>query len=256
MLLAKKYESAKHDPTGWFVSEKLDGYRAFWDPKKKMFFSRNGLEFKVPPFFIKNAPKVPLDGEIWYGRQAWEKAGTIRHDVPVKEEWEKLYFKVFDAPEHGGIYEERVEYLKTLFAGDKHKYFKLVETWVCKGHDDLMADLEKYTKDGAEGLMIRKPGSLYETKRSNTLLKVKSFDDEEAEVIAHTVGKGRLAGLVGALTVKNEKGTFNVGSGLNDHLRQPENAPPIGSIITFKYWDVTKNGIPKFPVFMRMKVAE
>ncbi len=260
MLLAKKYEADKHNPTGWYVSEKLDGTRAYWDPKKRMFFSRNGLEFKVPAFFIEGVPDIPLDGEIWHSRRSFEKTGTIRHDVPIEEDWKGLVYMVFDAPEHKGTYEERLEVLRTLFTDKKdvegNKYFKLLDTWICKGHDDLMADLEKYTGGGAEGLMIRKPGSLYEKKKSNTLLKVKSFDDEEAVVIGHKDGKNRLKGLVGALIVQNDKGTFNVGTGFSDEQRKPENAPKIGSTITFKYWDVTKNGIPRFPVFMRVRIQE
>ena len=36
-----------------------------------------------------------------------------------------------------------------------------------------------------EGMMIKAPGSPYERKRSNFLLKVKKFDDHEATVIGY-----------------------------------------------------------------------
>lgn len=63
---------------------------------------------------------------------------------------------------------------------------------------ELLGEVEK---KGGEGLMLRKPGSLYEGKRSSTLLKVKSFYDAEALVVGHEPGKGKHKGFCGALRV-------------------------------------------------------
>ena len=69
-------------------------------------------------------------------------------------------------------------------------------------------------------MMLRDPKSFYENRRSKTLLKVKTFHDDEALVIGHEKGEGRCSGMVGALKIRNTAGVvFNVGSGLNDHLR-------------------------------------
>jgi DNA ligase-1 len=53
--------------------------------------------------------------------------------------------------------------------------------------------LKKVIDRGGEGLMLRKPGSYYVAKRDSSLLKVKLFHDEEARVIGHSRGEGRLA---------------------------------------------------------------
>jgi hypothetical protein len=63
---------------------------------------------------------------------------------------------------------------------------------------DLLKDIEN---KGGEGLMLRQPGSLYEPKRSSTLLKVKTFYDAEAVVIDHVKGKGKNSGVMGAIMV-------------------------------------------------------
>jgi DNA ligase-1 len=87
---------------------------------------------------------------------------------------------------------------------------------------------------GGEGLMMRRAGSRYESGRSTTLLKVKSFMDSEARVLKHLEGAGRHKGRLGALFVEMEDGTtFSVGTGFSDAER--ESPPPVGSFITFRY---------------------
>jgi DNA ligase-1 len=77
--------------------------------------------------------------------------------------------------------------------------------------------MDRITGEGGEGVMLRKPDSVYEHKRSNKLLKVKKFEDAEATIIGHEKGTGRLTGLLGALRVKEDDGTeFKIGSGFND----------------------------------------
>lgn len=62
-----------------------------------------------------------------------------------------------------------------------------------------MKEMDRVTEKKGEGLMIRDPDSLYEGRRSDTLLKVKKFDDSEAVVIGHNKGTGRCSGMLGAL---------------------------------------------------------
>jgi DNA ligase-1 len=51
------------DPSGWWMSEKFDGMRLFWDGSQ--FFSRSGNKINVPDFITSALPNVPLDGELW-----------------------------------------------------------------------------------------------------------------------------------------------------------------------------------------------
>jgi len=104
---------------------------------------------------------------------------------------------------------------------------------------------------GGEGLMLWKMDEPYYFYWHFCCLKVKKFNDAEAEVIEHVQGRNRLKGKMGALLCKSKEGAvFKVGSGFTDKERK--NPPPIGSIITFSYFELTKNGIPWFPTFLRV----
>jgi len=101
--------------------------------------------------------------------------------------------------------------------------------------------------------MLRKPGSRYEVGRSSSLLKVKTFHDTEARVIGHAPGAGRHKGRLGALIVEMQDGTkFNVGTGFSDNER--ENPPKVGAIITFRYQELTKDGVPRFPSYVGERI--
>jgi DNA ligase-1 len=105
---------------------------------------------------------------------------------------------------------------------------------------------------GGEGLMLRKPNSQYTVGRSYDLLKVKTFEDAEATVIKHLPGSGKHSGRLGALQVELPSGIqFAIGTGFTDQER--ENPPPVGSIITFKYYGFHESGIPRFASFLRVR---
>jgi len=86
------------------------------------------------------------------------------------------------------------------------------------------------------------------------VLKLKSFDDMEAVVVGHLGGEGKNAGRLGALLVElpKNKTRFKIGTGFSDAER--ENPPPVGSVITFKYYGLYKSGIPRFPSYMHQKI--
>ena len=100
--------------------------------------------------------------------------------------------------------------------------------------------------------MLRQPDSLYESGRSATLLKVKRFQDAEAQVVAHEPGKGRHRGRLGSLICELAGGVrFAVGSGLTDAER--ENPPAIGTVVTFRFQELSDRGVPRFPTFVRVR---
>jgi DNA ligase-1 len=95
--------------------------------------------------------------------------------------------------------------------------------------------------------MLRESGSFYEGNRSCTLLKVKSFLDNEAVIVGHEPGKGRHKGRLGALVLEWNGKRFNAGTGLSDAERN--NPPAIGQKVTFAYQELSTDGIPRFPVY-------
>lgn len=247
LLLAKTWD-ASVDPAGWWISEKYDGVRGYWDGNGLFF--RGGGRIYAPRNFLKQLPPgIALDGELWMGRGRFEEvSGTVRRQTP-DDRWEMVKFMVFDAPEAKGTFEMRMAFLQKALSSQSEQV-QVVPQWVCKGKVHLRAERDRIVKAGGEGLMIRQPESVYESKRSGTLLKVKTHEDAEATIVGYKPGRGKFEGLVGSLRVRDQAGLeFYVGSGLTIALRK--NPPAIGSVITYRYRGRTKNGLPRFPTFWR-----
>jgi len=275
LLLAEKWDTEKGiDPTSWLISEKLDGVRAFWNGSE--FCSREGNKFYAPDWFVKRFPKdITLDGELFAGRGTFNEASGIIRCKDQPNRWKfKIEYHVFDIPSMGNKpFETRHQHLTDLFDKLCIKWVKVVSHTVCQDKDHLMKELSRVQDLEGEGLMLRKPGSLYEGKRSKTLLKVKTFLDADAEVIGHEEGHGKNTGKCGALKCKKLDGSdieFKVGSGLTDAQRV--DPPKIGSIIIYRYarsvllpfsmmvtnpvchryFEESKSGNPRFPTFVSL----
>jgi DNA ligase-1 len=110
-MLAQKWD-AKLDPTGWWMSGKLDGVRGYWDGKN--FYSRLGNQFPAPEWFKRGLPKVPLDGELWCGRRQFRRCLSIVRNRGSGDLWEYITYLVFDAPAMKEPYEERVAFIKKV----------------------------------------------------------------------------------------------------------------------------------------------
>lgn len=249
-MLAKTYES--QDPTGWLMSEKLDGIRAIWDGVK--LSSRDGNEFSTPAWFLAQLPSdVALDGELWIARGAFQKTlSVVRKKTPVDAEWQAVTFRVFDAPSIKGGFEYRLAACAVALGGCA--IASVVEHTVCRDACHMHATFGALCADGAEGIMLRRPASPYEQKRSSSLLKLKPSDSCEAVMVGSESGKGRLAGLVGALVVVWRGLKFRIGTGLDDESRA--NPPAIGSKISFGFCGLTDSGLPRFPTFIAVRNYE
>merc|ERR1712194_502304 len=131
-------------------------------------------------------------------------------------------------------------------------FAKMHDQQICRNRAHLEEELKAVQAHDGEGLMLRRAGSHYEKGRSSTLLKVKTFLDDEAVVIGYDAGKGRNANVVGALKCRNRDGVhFSVGTGLNDAQRA--SPPKIGDIITYRYFELTKDRKPRFPSFVGIR---
>lgn len=256
LLLAHTFED--EDPTNWWMSEKLDGVRAYWDGSK--FISRLGNEYHAPLWFSAAMPQgIKLDGELFAGRKRFQfTVSAVRKLVPDDEEWMDITYVVFDALDRDEEFEARIKYLNHLRENDPDMD---VERWTvlkqerCRGMDHMISTLRQVESKGGEGLMLRQQFSKYESGRSRTLLKVKTFHDAEAVIIGHEPGKGKHKGRMGAVVCKDAKGiTFAVGSGFTD--KQREDPPGIGTKITYRYQELTKDGKPRFPTFVTARDYE
>jgi DNA ligase-1 len=250
LLLAETWDFAT-DPAGWWLSEKLDGVRAYWDGTR--FISRLGNQFFAPTWFTAHFPKVPLDGELWGGRKLFQKTVGIVKRQDESAAWKELKYVVFDAPSHGGVFEERVAFIEETVGRLGIEWLEACEHARCESVDQLKAELARVEALGGEGLMCRQPKSPYVAGRSSTLLKVKSFHDTEARIVDHVAGMGKHKGRLGSLLVELPDGTrFNVGTGFSD--RERDDPPPIGAIITFRYQELSNTGVPRFPSYVGVRI--
>jgi len=250
ILLAHKWE-LDHDPTGWWMSEKLDGVRAYWDGEA--FVSRLGNRFFAPAWFVEHLPADTLDGELWVARKKFQKAISIVRSGDAGDDWREVSYVVFDAPNASGAFEDRVAHAQKVLGRAGAPHARWHDHVRCTGFDHLRDELARIEALGGEGLMLRQPGSPYVVGRSTTLLKVKTFQDAEARVVGHAPGAGRHKGRVGALIVELAGGTrFNVGTGLSDAERD---APPkLGAVITFRYQELSDDGVPRFPSYVGERI--
>jgi DNA ligase 1 len=240
------------DVTQYLVSEKYDGVRAVWDGRVMRF--RSGNTVNAPDWFLKRLPASPLDGELWIGRGQFEVlSGAVRKNIPIDDEWKKITYMVFEEPNGQGAFTERIDRLKGVIEAANWSQLKLVAQTRVADRLELKKRLNEVVKNGGEGLMLHLADSPYVTGRSNVLLKLKVALDTEAIVVKHIAGKGKYAGMMGALEVKTPDGIiFKIGTGFSDAIRK--NPPPVGATITYTYRDLTKNGVPRFASFLRARV--
>ena len=235
----------------YWISEKLDGVRAFWNGAN--FVSRQGNIFHAPEWFTRVLPKTELDGELWLGRGKFDQlSGLVRRASPDDIDWQNIKFMIFELPNHTGTFDERLKRQKQIVAEINAPHIQLVEQFKISSHEALNKKLDEIVEQGAEGLMLHLGSSLYKSGRSDDLLKLKKYQDAEAVVIAHVTGKGKYTGMLGSLLVETpDKRRFKIGTGFSDAERK--NPPAIGATITYKYFGLTGRGIPRFASFMRVR---
>ena len=248
-MLAEKYDGSQNIDN-WFMSEKLDGIRCIWDGFR--LYSRNGNLFHAPKWFKESLPNdIVLDGELFLNRKDFSKTASIVMKKYEHDGWKEIKFLIFDAPCIKGPFSKRLSVLKEKFSTIKTPYAEIHNQIICESHDHLNKILEEVISLGGEGLIVRDPKAPYENRRVDTLLKVKKFLDAEATVIAHHKGTGRLSFTMGAIEVKNDDGiVFRIGSGFTDSQRSKP--PKIGSRVTYRYFELSKDNKPRFPTFMRV----
>ncbi|MBL8386935.1 MAG: DNA ligase [Hydrogenophaga sp.] len=248
LMLAGKYHPGL-DLSAYWVSEKYDGVRGYWDGRR--LWTRGGDVVNPPAWFTEGWPATPMDGELWAGRGRFEHAsGTVRQAQPDDAAWRSMRFMVFDLPAHPGVFDERLRACGELIASLNRPWVVAVPQQRVESHEALQRQLKAVVRAGAEGLMLHRGDSLYRAVRGEDLVKLKPFDDAEARVLSHLPGKGRHAGRLGALEVQTPEGLrFRLGSGFTDVQR--EHPPAVGTWVTYRYRGLHDSGLPRFATFLR-----
>lgn len=250
LQLANKYH-AQIILQNYWVSEKYDGVRAFWNGKQ--LISRQGNIINAPEWFTAPLTGTQLDGELWLDRRKFDQlSGIIRRQSPVDANWRNIKYMVFDLPNSAQVFDERLRQLRLVIENINAPQIRLVEQLKISTHSELMLKLDEVVAGNGEGLMLHLGTSTYKNTRSNDLLKLKKYSDAEAVVIKHIPGKGKFKGMLGSILVETaDKKRFKIGSGFSDAERK--NPPAVGSVITYKYFGLTNNGIPRFASFLRVR---
>jgi DNA ligase-1 len=237
--------------TGWYMSEKLDGIRGYWDGKK--LYSKNQKEIITPKYFTKNFPPFALDGELWSKRDDFETIQSTVLDKVPSNTWKDITYNIFEVPEVKGDFKTRLEIAKKWFEEHPNKNVNIIKQIVCKDEEHLLNYLNEIVKLKGEGVIVKDPSKAYHTGRSPYILKVKKVYDMEGIVIGYNYRPN--IKVLKSLKIKLENGVvFNLGGGFSN--KQRTNLPKLNSMITFKYYGFTKRGKPKFASFLRVREVE
>ena len=242
------------DPGGYLISEKFDGVRAIWDGRSLRF--RSGRPIPAPGWFTEGWPADALDGELWGGRGRFDvTSASVRRSTPDDAEWRALRLMVFDLPGAAGTFAQRAQQIQTLVRSAASNTLVAVDQTELANRAALRSRLDSVVRGGGEGLVLHRADAPWAAGRSTAVLKLKPLQDAEALVLACEAGRGRLAGLMGALRVRNESGIeFRIGSGFTDAQRR--HPPAVGSWISYTHRGHTPSGVPRFASYWRVAAAD
>ena len=253
LMLLKTYKKVDFQQGQWVWSEKYDGVRAYWDGQHLL--SRSGKIYFAPEWFIKQLPPFLIDGELWLGRGEFQQTVSIVRKKKPDEMWANIHYMIFEVPHQKGGLLERLSVLSAYLKGHPSGVIRVIVQKPLYSDKEVRQHLKEVVDEGGEGIVIRRADLPYMVGRLKTALKVKPFYDTECIVLGYTAGKGKYEGKVGALKCRLENGNvFSLGSGLNDLQR--EKPPQIGEKVTFKYMGWTQKGMPRHPVFLRIRPQE
>ena len=251
-----------------YVQPKINGVRCV--AVGKNLYSKNGNLFPDLPNIQNELSEISeniiLDGELYSTEINYDNLTTVLRKTNKNEEEinnsSKINFYVFDCIEENMVYEKRIEKLYNFFINHPNfKFLHKVKTEICNSQNEIFDYLEKYTKEGYEGVIIRnKLGRYAENSRSSDLLKLKKFDDEEFEIVDFTTPKsGREVGCITWVCKTKEGNLFNVRPKASYDDRKKwfkEGKKFIGKKLTVKYQRLTHNNVPRFPIGMGVRDYE
>ena len=259
-MLANKWEDYKDKISYPIYSQpKLDGIRCII--KEDGMYTRTGKPIDSAPHIFAalaplfaNDPDLIFDGELYADKYANDFnaiVSLVKKTKPTAQDLvdsaKVIEYHIYDLPSNAGIFMERYKELHKI---KLPSCCVIVETNLVETEKDALTLYGNYVASGYEGQMLR-TDTKYENKRTKALLKDKSFTDSEYKIIGVVEGGGNLVGKVGALLFANPTGkefTASVNGGweyLEDLWHDRKRL--IGLQATVKYFNITPDGVPRFP---------
>ena len=268
-MLAHKYEDHK-DKLQYpvYVQPKLDGIRCI--VRKDGMWTRNGKKIVSAPHIyeslqhhFKTNPNLVLDGELYFhDKQNFNTiCSLVKKTKPTVDDLvlssQSIEYWIYDVASSKVHFDHRKVELHA-FAHDKHIRVLLGER--VDSEAKMIEKYGKYIEQGYEGLMIRTIDGKYENKRSKHLLKYKTFSDSEFTIVDVYEGKGRLSGKCGQMLLETEDGTrfYSTANGDENYMAELWNRREelIGKQATVKYFELTVDGVPRFPKIIGIRDYE
>ena len=148
LTLLKRW-NASIDPTGWWMSEKYDGIRGYWDGAR--MWTRQGRPVAIPDALRRQLPPFALDGELWAGRGRFAQTASIVRDASPGPGWSKIHYMVFEAPGGSGPFEARLTTVQSWLTAHPSNAIPPVQHRRCAGKAPSPAFLHKGGRRGGEG---------------------------------------------------------------------------------------------------------
>lgn len=277
---AKKMKKAKQVvEQGVFVSPKLDGYRCLmiWDGELVSLYSRNGsiynnfskLQETLTNVFKTGFAPMVLDGEIMSDDfQSMQKSafasvrGTTVGDM-VYHVFGYVDYNEWINDDFVMTTKERLDRVKGMFEQTQleqntNGQVKLVPQTFTQSWDEILELEAKYLREGLEGAMALPDCPYYKGRKTNKLMKFKTFHTMDCIVEDYYEGTGKFSGSLGGLRIRQEDGktTCGVGSGFTDEERQRiygDFEQVRGRVIEVRYQELTDDGVLRFPTFVRWR---
>jgi len=264
-MLAAKWEDYKDKIQYPIYSQaKLDGIRCI--VTKDGMFSRNGKPIISAPHIIDSLrnlfvvnPDLIFDGELYADKFANDfntivslVKKTKPTDADLAESKKQIEYHIYDLPSSKKNFLHRAYDLGILFETylEMGKYCRLVDTRKAENEEMVMEQYGLLVEAGYEGQILRVDAP-YENKRSKSLLKHKSFIDEEFQILDIVEGEGNRSGTAGYMVFNTGEGKrfkSNVKGTWDETAEMLRNKTQlIGKQATIKYFNLTPDGIPRFP---------
>ena len=166
LMLATVWEKGD-DPAGWWLSEKYDGVRGYWNGTQML--TRRGNPIAIPDSFRAQLPPLPLDGELWAGRGKFSTTLSIVRDQTPGPAWSTIRYLVFDAPAQSGPFETRLKAVSQWLLHHPSSQIQLIEQIRGTSKKELEVLMDQIEARGGEGVMLRAVKSPYQHGRSEHL---------------------------------------------------------------------------------------